>query len=46
MTEQTPAPVKRGFGYAALIGVALLGLYFMRTERNAAPATVRLVPAW
>ena len=25
MTEQTPAPVKRGFGYAALIGVALLG---------------------
>ena len=25
MTEQTPPPVKRGFGYAALIGVALLG---------------------
>ncbi len=30
----------------ARIGVALAGLYFMRPEKNALPASVRLVPAW
>jgi magnesium-protoporphyrin IX monomethyl ester (oxidative) cyclase len=37
--------VKR-FGHMAAIGVKMVRLYFMPTESNPLPATVRLVPAW